>query len=42
MKGPAIESFNSEKLLDVTIDNKLSFDDNITILCRKTSQKFHA
>ena len=38
----AIESSNSEKLLGVTIDSKLSFDDHITILCRKTSKKLHA
>ena len=42
IKESAIESSNSEKLLGVTIDNKLSFDDHITILCRKTSQKLHA
>ena len=42
IKESAIESSNSEKLLGVTIDSKLSFDDHITILCRKTSQKLHA
>ena len=42
MKESAIESSNSEKLLSVTIDSKLSSDDHITILCRKTSQKLHA
>ena len=42
IKGSAIESSNSEKLLGVTIDSKLSFDNHITILCRKTSQKFRA
>ena len=42
IKASAIESSNSEKLLGVTIDSKLSFDDHITILCRKTSQKLHA
>ena len=42
IKGSAIESSNSEKLLGVTIDSKLLFDDRITILCRKTSQKLHA
>ena len=41
-KRSAIESSNSEKLLGVTIDSKLSFDDRITILCRKISQKLHA
>ena len=42
IKESAIESSSSEKLLGVTIDNKLSFDDHITTLCRKTSQKLHA
>ena len=42
IKGSAIESSNCEKLLGVTIDSKLSFDDHITNLCRKTSQKLHA
>ena len=41
-KGSAIESSNSEKLLGVTIDSKLSFDDHITNLCSKTSQKLLA
>ena len=34
IKGSAIESSNSEQLLGVTIDSKLSFDDHITVLCR--------
>ena len=42
IKESAIESSNSEKLFGVTIDSKLSSDDHITILCRKTSQKLHA
>ena len=42
IKESAVESSNSEKLLGVTIDSKLSFDDHITILCCKTSQKLHA
>ena len=42
IKESAIESSNSEKLLGVTIDSKLSFDDHITILCHKASQKLHA
>ena len=41
IKGSAIESSNSKKLLGV-IDSKLSFDDHIINLCRKTSQKLHA
>ena len=42
IKGSAIESSNSEKLLGVTIDSKLPFDGHITHLCHKTSQKLHA
>ena len=42
LKESAIESSNSEKLLGVTIDSKLSFDDHITNLCSKTSQKLLA
>ena len=42
IKESAVESPNSEKRLDVTIDSKLSFDDCITNLCSKTSQKIHA
>ena len=42
VKESAIESSNSEKLPGVTIDSKLAFDDRITILCRRTSQKLHA
>ena len=42
IKGSTIESSNSEKLQGVTIDSKLSFDDHIINLCRKTSQKLHA
>ena len=36
IKESAIENSNSEKLLGVTIDSKLSFDDDITILCCNT------
>ena len=42
IKESAIESSDSEKLLGVTIDCKLSFDDDMTILCSKTSQKLYA
>ena len=42
IKESAIESSNSEKRLGVTMHSKLSFDDRITILCHKTSQKLHA
>ena len=42
IKESAIESSNNEKLLGVTIESKLPFDDHITILCRKASQNLHA
>ena len=42
IKEFVIEKPNSEKILGVTIDSKLSLDDNITTQCRKTSQKIHA
>ena len=37
-----IDSSNCEKLLDVKIDNKLSFEDHVIDLCTKASQKLHA
>ena len=33
---------SSEKLLGITIDSKLSFDDHVISLCKKASQKLHA
>ena len=33
---------NCEKLLGIKIDNKLSFEDHVTDLCTKASQKLHA
>ena len=41
------EEFNvvnsaSQKLLGITIDNKLSFDEHVGTLCNKASQKLHA
>ena len=37
-----IECENSVKLLGVTIDNKLNFNDQVSIICKKASQKLHA
>ena len=37
-----IECENSVKLLGVTIDNKLNFNNHVSIICKKTSQKLHA
>ena len=42
IKESAIESSSSETLFGVTIDSKLSFDDLMTNLCHKRSQKIHA
>ena len=33
---------SSEKLLGVTIDSKLTFDEHVSSLCKKASQKLHA
>ena len=41
IKDSTIESFNSEKLQAVTVDSNFSFDNRITDLGRKTSQKIH-
>ena len=32
----------SEKLLGITIDSKLSFDEHVRLLCKKATQKLHA
>ena len=37
-----INSTKSEKLLGITIDNKLSFEQHVNNLCNKTSQKLNA
>ena len=39
-----IKIYNTKckKLLGINIDNKLSFDDHVTELCKKASQKLHA
>ena len=37
-----IKSDNSVKLLGITIDNKLSFQEHVRKMCRKISQKIHA
>ena len=39
LNGTEIKQVNSQKLLGVTIDNKLSFDDHIERLCKKLTQK---
>ena len=37
-----IANSTSQKLLGITIDNKLTFDEHISRLCNKASQKLHA
>ena len=37
-----INNSKSQKLLGVTFDNKLSFKEHVSSLCRKASQKIHA
>ena len=37
-----IANTTSQKLLGITIDNKLTFDEHISRLCNKASQKLHA
>ena len=37
-----IECSSSVKLLGITIDNKLNFDEHVTKICKKASQKLHA
>ena len=37
-----VENSKEEKLLGVKIDSKLSFEINVSSLCKKASQKLHA
>ena len=37
-----IKSSSSKKLLGVLIDNKLSFNEQVSKLCKKESNKLHA
>ena len=39
--GEKIQNSKSEKLLGVTIDNKLSFTEHVHNICDKSSQKFN-
>ena len=38
----AISNENNIKLLGITFDNSLSFDDHAFSLCKKATQKLHA
>ena len=42
VEDEVIECSSSVKLLGVTIDNKLNFDEHVSKLCKKASQKIHA
>ena len=37
-----IHNSQSEKLLGIVIDKNLRFDEHVTCLCKKASQKLHA
>ena len=37
-----IQNTHSQKLLGVTLDNKLTFTPHVTNMCTKASQKLHA
>ena len=37
-----ISNSNKEKLLGINIDTKLSFENHVSSLCKKVSQKLHA
>ena len=37
-----IHNSNNQKLLGVTIDNKLTFNEHVTSLCKKATKKLHA
>ena len=41
VEDEVIECENSVKLLGVTIDNKLTFKDHVSNICKKASQKLH-
>ena len=42
VKGSPISSGKIVKLLVVTVDNKLSFEPHLNLVCKKVSQKLHA
>ena len=42
VKGSPISNEKIVKLLGVTVDNKLSFESHLNLVCKKVSQKLHA
>ena len=40
--GPELCNSNNEKILGVNFDNKLTFHDHVSELCKKASKKLHA
>ena len=42
VKGSPISNEKIVKLLGVTVDNKLSFEPHLNLVCKKVSQKLHA
>ena len=42
LENEIINNSNSVKLLGVTIDKKLDFNEHVTELCKKANQKLHA
>ena len=42
VKGSPISNDKMIKLLGVTVDNKLSFEPHLNLVCEKVSQKLHA
>ena len=42
LNGLSIKSSNCEKLLGIKIDNRLTFNEHVKTLCKKTSQKLNA
>ena len=42
VKGSPISNEKTGKLLGVTVDNKLSFEPHLNLVCKKVSQKLHA
>ena len=41
VKGSAISNEKIVKLLRVTVDNKLSFEPHLNLVCKKVNQKLH-